>query len=179
MTTTDTLEAIKPEAARRLLEAGSAVLIDIRDPEEHAREHIVGARLVPITGFDRHDFDREHDKTVIFHCRSGMRTAAHSASIIARGFPRAYALEGGLEAWKKAGLPVHVDRSRPIELMRQVQIAAGLLILLGIALAALVDVRFALLSAFVGAGLVFAGVTGFCGMARLLAVMPWNRGVYS
>jgi rhodanese-related sulfurtransferase len=179
MSMTSVLEPITPAAARQLIERNKAVLIDIREPEEHAREHIVGARLVPISGFDQHDFDRDHDKAVIVHCRSGMRTAEHAASIIARGFPRAFALEGGLEAWKKAGLPVHVDRSRPIELIRQVQIGAGALVLLGLALALAINPWFAALSAFVGAGLVFAGATGFCGMARLLAVMPWNRGVYS
>lgn len=59
--------------------------------------------------------------------------------------------------------------------MRQVQIAAGLLILCGVVLGYSVSGGFFLLSGFVGAGLLFAGVTGFCGMARLLRVMPWNR----
>ena len=67
------------------------------------------------------------------------------------------------------------DKSQPLPLMRQVQIAAGVLILLGVALGYTVNSGFFLLSAFVGAGLAFAGITGFCGMARLLALMPWNR----
>ena len=86
-----------------------------------------------------------------------------------------YILEGGLDAWRKAGLPVALDRSQPIEIMRQVQIAAGSLVLLGVVLGAFVAPGFYPLSGFVGAGLLFAGVSGFCGMARLLAVMPWNR----
>ncbi|HEX2527584.1 MAG TPA: rhodanese family protein [Geminicoccus sp.] len=84
---------------------------------------------------------------------------------------RAYVVEGGLEAWKRAGLPVEQDRRQPIEVMRQVQIAAGSLVLLG----ALVTPWFYALAGFVGAGLVFAGVTGTCGMASLLRHMPWNR----
>ncbi|HUH87492.1 MAG TPA: rhodanese family protein, partial [Pusillimonas sp.] len=86
-----------------------------------------------------------------------------------------YVLEGGLDAWKKAGLPVVVDTSQPLELQRQVQIAAGSMIVLGTVLGATVSPWFYLLAGFVGAGLVFAGVSGFCGLARVLMKMPWNR----
>ena len=82
---------------------------------------------------------------------------------------------GGLDAWKAHGLPVKADRAQPIELMRQVQMTAGGLILIGAALGLLVHPAFWGLAAFVGAGLFLAGATGFCGMARMLAVMPWNR----
>lgn len=84
-------------------------------------------------------------------------------------------LAGGIEAWKKAGLPTTVDRKQPIEIGRQVQIAAGSLVLAGVVLGALVSPGFYLLSAFVGAGLAFAGISGNCGMTRLFALMPWNR----
>ncbi len=84
-------------------------------------------------------------------------------------------LEGGLDAWRKAGLATHKDASQPIEIIRQVHLVAGSLILLGVLLALTVDPRFALLSGFVGAGLTFAGATGWCGMAILLRQMPWNR----
>jgi len=84
-------------------------------------------------------------------------------------------MAGGIQAWKAAGLPVTEDKSQPLPLMRQVQIAAGGLILLGVVLGYGFSSGFFLLSALVGAGLTFAGITGFCGMARLLAVMPWNR----
>ena len=90
-----------------------------------------------------------------------------------------YILEGGLDAWKKAGLPVTLDRSQPIDIIRQVQIVAGSLVLSGVVLGALVAPGFYALSGFVGAGLLFAGISGFCGMARLLAVMPWNRRALS
>ena len=87
----------------------------------------------------------------------------------------AFILEGGVEGWAAAGLPVAVDRKAPLELMRQVQIAAGLLVLAGVILGSTVSPLFYGLSGFVGAGLTFAGVSGFCGMARMLALMPWNR----
>ncbi|MEH0100947.1 thiosulfate sulfurtransferase YgaP, partial [Escherichia coli] len=79
------------------------------------------------------------------------------------------------DGWKKAGLPVAVNKSQPLPLMRQVQIAAGGLILIGVVLGYTVNSGFFLLSGFVGAGLLFAGISGFCGMARLLDKMPWNQ----
>lgn len=84
-------------------------------------------------------------------------------------------LEGGLEAWRKAGLPLHLDRKQPLPLMRQVQIGAGSLVLVGVLLGYLASPWFFLLAGFVGAGLLQAGVTGWCGMANLLQLMPWNR----
>lgn len=171
-----TFATIPPREANRRLDEGSAILIDIREPNEYAREHIPGARLVPIGNVDTHDFDRDRatGKAVIFHCQSGRRTAANAARLLATGFKEAYTLEGGLSGWRAAGLPARIDRSQPIDLQRQVQIAAGSLVVLGIALAALLSPWFVLLSAFVGAGLVFAGTTGTCAMARLLGRMPWN-----
>ncbi|WP_439578176.1 rhodanese-like domain-containing protein [Elioraea sp.] len=166
---------IDPATLNRRLDERTAVLIDIRDPDEYAREHIRGARLVPLAAWDRHDLDAEAGKAVVFTCRGGNRTTANAARLFARAFPEAYLLKGGIEAWKAAGLPVHRDPTAPLELQRQVQIAVGTMILLGFVLAWLVSPWFLALAAFAGAGLVFAGITGFCGMARLLAALPWNR----
>jgi rhodanese-related sulfurtransferase len=169
--------AIKPNDAKRLLDQGQAVLIDIREPDEYAREHITGARHVPLASLDTHDFDRERraGSAAIFQCQSGRRTEANAARLIGAGFKDTYVIEGGLNAWRAAGLPVHVDRKQPIAIQRQVQIAAGSLVLIGVVLAALVSPWFVLLSGFVGGGLVFAGASGSCAMAQLLMLMPWNR----
>lgn len=167
------LPTIDPKTLKRRLDEGSAVLIDIREPAEHARERIAGAHLVPLSTIDRQPIPG--DKTIVFHCRTGNRTAANARVLLAKDCPEAYALAGGLEAWKAAGLPTEVDRHAPIELFRQVQIAAGSLVLIGLLLAVLVSPYFVALSAFVGGGLIFAGVTGTCGMARLLGIMPWNQ----
>lgn len=175
------MTSLKPISAgdlKRRLDAGEAIVIDIRETDEHAREHILGARLAPLSAIDRHDFDRDHAKTVVFHCKSGMRTQANAAKLLARGFRDAYYLDGGIEAWKQAGLPVHANRNAPLEIMRQVQIAAGSLVLIGVALGALVHPAFYALAAFIGAGLTFAGATGWCGLAMLLKTMPWNRGSF-
>lgn len=169
--------ALPPREAKRRLDDGTAVLIDIRDQNEYAREHILGARLVPLGALDTHDFDRERasGKAVIFHCQSGRRTVMNAAKLIAAGFKETYVLEGGLNAWRQAGFPSHLDRRQPIELSRQVQIAAGSLVVLGVVLAVAVSPWFAALSAFVGGGLVFAGATGSCAMSQLLMRMPWNK----
>ena len=112
---------------------------------------------------------------MVFHCRSGARTSANAARLADAAGCEAYILEGGIDAWKTAGLPVAVDRRQPIEIMRQVQITAGALVLLGVLLGVWLAPAFLALSGFVGAGLMFAGISGWCGMARLLGLMPWNR----
>jgi rhodanese-related sulfurtransferase len=105
-----------------------------------------------------------------------MRTSGNAPKLAAcAGGAQAFIVEGGLDAWRKAGLPVQEDRRQPIEVMRQVQIAAGSLVLLGVLLGAFVAPGFYALSGFVGAGLVFAGVSGSCALASLLRAMPWNR----
>jgi rhodanese-related sulfurtransferase len=166
------IETISPAEAHRLIDAG-ATLIDIRAPDEHARERIAGALNVPL---DRLSGEAPAGDVLIFHCRSGMRTGhAVPALAEAAGGRDCYILEGGIAAWGNAGLPVEKVRGAPIEMQRQVMIAAGLLVLLGTILSLFIAPAWIALAIFVGAGLTFAGITGFCGMARLLALMPWNR----
>lgn len=170
------LKPITPQEAARLIRDGAA-LIDIRETDERARERIPGARHQALSGMEAQTPLRPGESVVIFHCKSGLRTRTNAPQL-ASAAPacQAYRLEGGLDAWKRAGLPVTIDRKQPIEIMRQVQIGAGSLVLAGVLLGAFVNPWFYVLSGFVGAGLVFAGATGFCGMAKVLALMPWNRG---
>ena len=168
---------LQPQDVAARLKAGKAVLVDIREPDEYAREHIDGAVLAPLSIFDNSNLNLEAGKDTIFMCRSGNRTNGACARLDARVSGMVYVLEGGLDGWKKSGLPVKVDTRQPLELMRQVQMAAGGLILVGAVLGTVVHPGFYGLCAFVGAGLFLAGATGFCGMARLLAVMPWNRAM--
>ncbi|MFC0820463.1 rhodanese family protein [Moraxella marmotae] len=156
--------------------AQGAMLIDIRSSDEFARQHIPGAVCMPIDSLDASQL--QGNSVVIFHCLSGMRTAQNADKITGcTANCTTYIMDGGLQSWQKAGLPTEIDRSQPISLMRQVQIMAGLLILLGVLLGALVSPLFYGLSGFVGAGLLFAGLTGFCGMAKLLALLPYNRAL--
>jgi rhodanese-related sulfurtransferase len=169
------LREIDAPTLKAWLDDDKAVLIDIREADEYAREHIAGSRLVPLSGFNSHDFDHDHDKIVVFHCSSGNRTCQAAPQILGAGFAEVYHLKGGLAGWKQAGLAVNVNRKAPISIMRQVQIVAGSMMVLAIVFGFLVSPWFMALGAFVGAGLVFAGVSGTCAMASLLAIMPWNR----
>jgi len=170
------LNTITPDEAARLLRDGGATLVDVREADEHARERIPGARNLPLSRLEEAELAVHQGKPVLFHCRSGARTAGNADRLAAKaGLCEAYVVEGGLDAWKRAGLPVAEDRRQPIELMRQVQIAAGSMVVLGVLLGAFVTPGFYILSGFVGAGLVFAGVTGTCGLAQVLRMMPWNR----
>lgn len=167
-----TLASLSPTNARTAIAAG-ARLIDIRNADEHAREHIPGAENVPLDHIDELPRD---GRPVLFHCKSGMRTSANATRLAAAaGDVPAYILAGGIDGWRDAGETVIVDRSQPLEIMRQVQISAGALVLTGVLLGLFVAPGFLGLSAFVGAGLMFAGITGWCGMATLLRLMPWNR----
>ena len=171
-----TIGTISPREAQTRLAQG-AKLIDIRDADEYLYEHIPEAHLVPLPTLE-HGVLPENLRAgqVIFHCQSGKRTQNAATKLSAIAAPaQVWLLEGGIDGWKAAGLPVAKDSSQPLPLMRQVQIAAGSLALLGVILGYTVNSAFFLLSGFVGAGLILAGVTGFCGMARVLNIMPWNR----
>ena len=174
------LPRISPAKAKDLLDQ-DATLIDIREADEHAREKVIGARHLPLSKLDEADLALHKGRPVIFHCKSGARTM-NNASRLARkigGACEAFIVEGGLDAWKKAGLPVATDHRQPIELQRQVQIGAGSLAFIGTVLGVMVSPWFLAVPAFVGAGLMTAGVTGFCGMAQLLMRAPWNKAAYA
>ena len=170
------LKTITPQEARRLI-ADGAVLIDVREADERLRERISGAQHLPLSNLDESEFAVRQGGIVIFHCRSGARTQSQNARLAAKtgGVCDAYLLEGGLDAWRKAGLPTEIDRRQPIELQRQVQIGAGALGLIGTVLGLTASPWFFGIPLFVGAGLLFAGMTGYCGMALLLQRAPWNQ----
>jgi rhodanese-related sulfurtransferase len=164
---------IAPDQAIALIAAG-ARLVDIREADEHRRERIAGAAHCPLSRLAEVPIEGGH--AIIFHCASGMRTQTNAARLAEKaGGRESYLLDGGLAGWRKAGLPTARSRGAPIELQRQVMIVAGTLVLVGALLAAFVAPAFVLVPIFVGAGLLFAGVSGFCGMARLLMLAPWNR----
>lgn len=166
---------LSPADVAARLSAGTATLIDIREPDEFARRHIAGALSRPLSGFEAAHLRVDPGRDVIFTCRTGNRTSANCARLQASIAGDGYVLDGGVDRWAEAGLPVAGDRNAPLELMRQVQIAAGSIVLLGVLLGYAVSPSLFLLSGFVGAGLTFAGISGWCGMAKLLALMPWNR----
>ncbi|WP_140984686.1 rhodanese family protein [Asticcacaulis tiandongensis] len=164
--------SISPADAALLIRNG-ATLVDIRETDEYRREHIDGAVNCPVSVLDTVAIEGD---SIVFHCKSGRRTLVNADRLAAKAGERRWLLlDGGLDKWKQSGLPVRKDASQPIELQRQVMIGAGTLVLGGVLLASFVASPFILLSGFVGVGLVFAGVTGFCGMAKVLMLAPWNR----
>ena len=168
------IDALK---AKALLDSGKAVLVDIRENDEFAREHIPGAQHMPLSRFNGTGVPGGTDKIAIFHCASGARTAEAAPRLLDTGFAEIFQLKQGLAGWKQAGLATVLDRKAPISLQRQVQITAGTMVLLGVILGFIFSPWFFALSGFVGAGLLFSGVSGTCAMASLLAVMPWNRRI--
>lgn len=170
---------VDPSAVERWLTDGDTVLVDVREDFEHAEERIDGAEAMPLSKFDPKTV-REWvgGKRVVFHCRSGKRSAdaAQRFATIEPGGEPMFHMAGGIEAWKAEGRPTVKPAGRArLPIMRQVQIVAGSLVLVGVLLGVLVSPWFLILSGFVGAGLVFAGASGWCGMAMLLGRMPWNR----
>jgi rhodanese-related sulfurtransferase len=153
-------------------------LLDVRTPIEFQEIHAAPARNVPLDQLDPAAVLRSRngraEEPLYLICRSGSRGKQACERFVAAGFTNVVNVEGGTLAWAEAGLPV-VRGKKMISLERQVRIAAGSLVLLGAVLGWLVHPAFIGLSAFVGAGLIFAGVTDTCGMGLLLARMPWNR----
>ncbi|MFM7480795.1 MAG: rhodanese-like domain-containing protein [Planctomycetota bacterium] len=171
---------LAPHDAQRRLQQGQAILVDVREPDEHARERIEGSRLMPLSRFDIGQLATwiKSGQRVIVHCKSGRCSAdacRMAATLADRGI-EVVSLAGGIEAWKAASLPVTCSKKAPaISIMRQVQLVIGACVLGGSALAWFVDPRFIAIPAFFGAGLAFAGATGTCALASLIGWMPWNR----
>lgn len=171
------MRTITPIALAEAAKTSAIELLDVRTPMEYQAVHIPHARNVPLDELDPVALARSHGERtdpIYIVCRSGGRGKQACGKFLTAGYENVVNVEGGTAAWETAGLPVVRGRSF-ISLERQVRIAAGSLALLGVALAWLVDPAFVALTAFVGAGLIYAGVTDTCGMALILAKMPWNQ----
>lgn len=167
---------IDPQEAYRLFQNDDAILVDVREPDEHRQVHVAGSLLVPLGSLDVSRIRAAAgDRRVLVHCRSGRRSVDAVARYNAATGTIAESVVGGIEAWQKAGLPVVRDVKAPLPLMRQVQIVIGLFVAVFTALGAFTNPWFLVVPAFMGCGLLFAGVTGFCGLATVLSMMPWNR----
>ena len=164
------------ELSRLRTERPELRLLDVRTPGEFEAEHIAGAYNVPLDTLDEHGAEiraRVADPVVLV-CRSGQRARKAEEALRAAGMTNLYLLDGGMAAWTAAGLPVRRGVPR-MSLERQVRIAAGGLAAAGAFLALLFNPLFAIVPAFIGSGLVFAGVTDTCMLGMLLARLPYNR----
>lgn len=163
----------------RLQRGGKLHLLDVRTPAEHAEIHVPGVHLVPLDRLDAAQLAGVNgfakDQPIYIFCRSGGRANQAAVKLKKGGYQACVVVEGGTEAWTKAGLPVERGTSKVLSLERQVRIAAGAIVLMGVLLAQFVSPAFIWLSGLIGAGLTFSGITGWCGMGMLLAKMPWNQ----
>jgi len=151
------------------LERG-ALLLDVREGPEFRYERIEGSEHAPLSGLAGRAASLPKDRDVYVVCQAGVASASGARLLAEAGCSRVFEVEGGLEAWKRAGLPVRREGG-VIPVLRQVQIAAGSLVLVGTLVPGL---RW--LAVLVGAGLVFSGASGTCMMAGGLSRLPWNRG---
>ena len=164
------------EAMARVAAGGARSVLDVRTPGEVASEGIDGAVAVPLDRLaEQVDTIAAMPAPRLLLCRSGARATQARDELQRLGLGGLSVITGGLIAWRAAGGPVREGDTKVISLERQVRIGAGALVLLGIALGLFVHPALLGLSAFVGAGLVFAGVTDWCGMGLLLARAPWNQ----
>lgn len=169
------LQEIDAATLRQWLNAEKVLLVDVRESGEYASERIRGAKLIPLSQFNPNRIEAIADKPIVLYCQSGNRSRKAGQRLLEAGVTPVIHLKGGLPAWKQAGYPVEADKNAPIPIMRQVQIVAGSLVFAGTVLGAFVSPWFLLLSGFVGAGLVFAGVSGTCALGSLLAKLPYNQ----
>lgn len=172
--------AISPAAlAARLAAEPTLTVIDVRTPAEFAEQHATPARNLPLPDATPAALaalgHADPAAPVFVLCQGGKRAETACARLAAAGFTQAVVVSGGTDAWAAAGLPVMRGSAHGIGIERQVRIGAGALVVLGVVLSQTVQPGFVWLAGFVGAGLVFAGATGFCGMGLLLAKAPWNR----
>ena len=170
------MQTISVEQLHDLYQKGEATIIDVRSPAEYNGVHITGAHLEPLDSLNPGEIIARYQKRPLYVvCHAGNRSQKAVEKLEQTGCSQAVSVVGGTRAWETAGFPVTRGKG-VISIDRQVRIAAGSLVVLGVLIANFIDPRGVFLSAFVGLGLVFAGLTDTCGMAMLLAKMPWNRG---
>ncbi|MCT7990766.1 rhodanese-like domain-containing protein [Laspinema olomoucense] len=173
--TTNQLLEIDALTLKNGLDQQKISLLDVREAGEFAGEHIKGATLLPLSQFDPKSPKLQGGKNIVLYCQSGNRSRQAAQKLLAAGVTEVMQLKGGINAWKQAGYSVEMNKNAPISIFRQVQIVAGTLVFTGTVLGYFVNPGFLILSGFVGAGLVFAGISNTCAMGMLLAKLPYNQ----
>lgn len=169
------IKTITASQLKELMDKGEVTLIDVREPFEYQESSIEGSILIPLASVSKASLPPT-TKPIVIHCRSGKRSADACQALLREDAALdVCSLDGGIQAWQAAGLSVNASCSTRLPLERQTLLAAGTIVLAGVLLGAWVSPLFYMLSGFAGCGLMFAGLTGWCGMAKLLALMPWNK----
>lgn len=161
---------------KQWLKNGEAIVIDVREPVEHAAKNIPEARLCPLGELDKKHPKFPKNKKIVMHCKSGMRGGLACQKLL-EIYPELdiYNLQGGIEAWEIVGFKINKSKGWSLPLDQQVQLTLGILLITGSVLAYYLNPLFTILTGFLGCGLTFAGLSGTCGMAKLMAKMPWNK----
>lgn len=169
------LQEIDAQTLKQWRKNNSVLLVDVREAGEYAGERIPGAILHPLSQFNPQEIQLTKGQKLVLYCQSGNRSAKAAQQCLDAGFDSVSHLQGGIPTWKVAGFAVEKNKNAPISLFRQVQIVAGFLVFTGTILGVFVSPNFLFLSGFVGAGLMFAGITNTCAMGILLAKLPYNQ----
>lgn len=155
-------------------ESDKICFIDVRNIDEFRAGHVPGAHCIPLDLIESGVAQIPADRLLVLSCQSGKRSARAKQILESRGFVNLVEMEGGYGAWLNAGLPIRKLRAS-IPIFRQVLLTAGGLVLASMLLGIFLDRRFFAIPVLISAGLIFAGATGWCGLALLLERMPWNR----
>lgn len=171
------LKIVDANTLKTWLDKNEAVLVDVREPAEHEAESIPGATLLPLANISGSALPETAGKKLVLHCKAGKRGGMACEKLLSeKPDLEIYNLEGGITAWAQAGHKIKTSGKFFLPLDRQVQLTIGTGVLAGVVLGFMVHPGFFLLSGFFGLGLMNAGLTGWCGMAILMAKMPWNKG---
>ena len=156
-------------------------LIDVRSSYEFNSGHVVNAQSIPLDSLSRESLlmhlekaEAGSEKPLYITCKAGFRAEQAAQRLAAEGLENLVLIQGGTDAWEKAGLPVK-RQSQMISLERQVQITIGVLLVMKVIFGFAIHELFFVGAALIGAGLIVAGITRWCGIAEIFAKLPWNR----
>ncbi len=170
------MQSIHSSQLKEISNGDPLCILDVREPDEYQGGHIPGAILIPLHSLEKRINEIPKNLKVCVYCKSGNRSQQAIQRLKSLGFNNLFNLTGGIIAYQKSGGQLEVLRSS-LPIMQQAQIVAGLLALLSTLLAWLLTPLFLIVTGFIGVGLLFSGITGFCGIAQLLGKMPWNKSL--
>jgi rhodanese-related sulfurtransferase len=172
-----TVRHITAQQAKELMAKENAQLIDVREPAEHANVHIPNSKLHPVGKISATDIENT-EQALLIYCQKGARGKNACEKLLSENPDlNIYNISGGIEHWQQSGFDTQKGNSNMLPLDRQVQLSIGIMLLIFSALALTISNAFVWVVAFIGMGLFIAGSTGFCGLARIVAMMPWNQKV--
>jgi len=171
-----TIKNIDAKTLKNWLDNDQAILIDVREPAEHRSQNISHAKLIPLNQISKEKLPEIGNKKLVIHCQAGKRSLMACQKLLNENLGvEIYNLEGGINSWCSSGCDASVKSNNFLPLDRQVQLVIGILIIFSTLLGFFIDQNFLILTAIIGAGLIFAGLSGICMLANLIAKMPWNK----